>query len=147
MDLFHPVHFIEYYTTSRAHVVREEIDEDSSNVQGREHVAKNCGQVCQRNLSNKKKKALGRRKAKARQCTTAGSYYIDAEEKEFNETLENVRKKLEVYMALQCCVTCERPQGIHLYKAPKDPQEKTRDEQWQGEVFCSHNHKKKRQNR
>ena len=119
MDRFHPGHFIEWYPTSRMNVVREEIDEDSSNVYVRKHVARNVARYVKE--SSTKKKTLGRRTGKARENAwkLEDIYHIDPKGKEFNEfnetdpkgkefneTLKNVRKKLELRMdpAMPCNV-------------------------------------------
>ena len=57
-----PRSFYSMISTSRMHVVREEIDEDSSNVHVRKHVARNVVRYVK--VISKKKKALDRKKAK-----------------------------------------------------------------------------------
>ena len=44
---------------------------------------------------------------------------------------------------LRCRANCETPQRIHLCRRQKDPQEKNRDEHWQGEVVGNHHTKQK----
>ena len=58
---FHPVRTAEQHSTSRTHVVWEEIDKGSGNVVARTYGQK-FGQVCQRNLS-KKKNSIGQKRS------------------------------------------------------------------------------------
>ena len=73
----------------------------------------------------KDKTALGRRKAKAQQCTKAQRYLIciHPEDKEFNETLKNVRKKLEVHMGSAMLCKLRKTSGNSSCKTLKDPEQ------------------------
>ena len=129
-----------YSMISRMPVVREEIDEDSSNVHVRKHVARNVVRYVKANSTEKK--ALGRRKGKARENARKleGIYHIDPKGKEFLETLKNVRKKLELRMdsAMPCNV--RKIIEISSLKALTNPHEQTRDEHQQEEILSAHHH-------
>ena len=95
-----------------------------------------CGQARQRNLC-KKKNSIGqktsRRSNHARRLR--GTCYVAPEDKEFNATLKKRERSWKCMWTLQCRANCER-----------NPQGKIRDEHWRGEIFRTHNHKKKRAN-
>ena len=72
-------------------MVREEIDKDSSNVQAREHMARNLGMS--RKSQQKEKQCRAEEKPKLDNARKLrGIHLIDPEDKEFNETLKNARK-------------------------------------------------------
>ena len=66
--------------------VWEEIDEDSSNVQTRNHIARNLVMYVKRNLSKKKNGIEQKKKKLDNARKLRGIHYIDREDKEFNET-------------------------------------------------------------
>ena len=89
---------------------------------------------CVKEISGKRKTALGRKK-KSQSSTTHESreeFVTSIWNTEFNETL-NARKMLELHMdsALPC--KSRKTSGNSLPKALEDPQERSRDEKWQGE--------------
>ena len=95
--------------------------------------------------SSTKKKALGRRKGKARENARKleGFFRIDPKGKEFNEFNEIwniVQKKLELRMdsALPCNV--RKTTGISSLKALTNLHEQTRDEHQQEEILSDHHH-------
>ena len=81
--------------TSGIHVVREGIDKDLSNVQARAHMARNFVEYVDE--TSAKKKSIGEKK-KSKHDNTRGIYHLDPEDMEFNETMTNARKKLELQM-------------------------------------------------
>ena len=70
-----------------------------------------------------------------------GIYQIDPDDKEFNESLRNARKKVQVHMDSAMPCKLRKTSGSSSLKALKDPQQKTRDEQWQGEIVSNHQKK------
>ena len=57
------VRSVEHFSTSRVHVVQEEFDRDSSDVQARGLLARQFGQLCHRN-SSRKTNSIGQKKPK-----------------------------------------------------------------------------------
>ena len=57
---------------------------------------------------------------------------VDLEDMEFNETMKHARKNSELHMDLSMPCELRRTSGKSSLKAPEDPHEKTRDEQWRG---------------
>ena len=137
--------FIQFTVLDNTPPVRGEIDEDSSVVQAEgpeiwSGMSKKSQQKEKQHWAEEEPKLDNARKPR-------GFYYVDPDDKEFNETLKSAPKKVWMCICtLQCRVNRERPQGNTSLKAPEDPQEKTRDELWQGEIVSNHQHKKKRQN-
>ena len=121
MDRFHPVHSIQWSqprecTWSGRRPTK--IQATSTSVNMWPEMWSGMSKQAQQ-----KRKALGRRKGKSRENARKlnGIYHIDPNGKEFNETLKNVRKKLELRMdsALPCNV--RKTTGISSLKALTNP--------------------------
>ena len=98
------VHIIERETSKRIHVVREEIDEHSSNYQTWECVAWSMDQNW-KSRSKREKQEWAIEKPKLNNARRLrGIYFIDPEDGENKETIKNARRKLEVSMdaAMPC---------------------------------------------
>ena len=127
-DQLHPVHRVEYCSTSGIHVVRSEIDKDPRNVQAREHLARRSRRTCRRKRSNKKN-STGQKKS--RSFTTArkrrGIYLFDPEDLVFSENHEELHEiTLELHMDSEMPCKLGKPSGNSSVGAPKGPQEKLR---------------------
>ena len=73
---------------------------------------------------------------------TRGIYHLDPEDMEFNETMTNARKKLELQVDSAMLCKLRKTSGMNSLTAPKDPQEKICDEHEEGEVLCTDHTKK-----
>ena len=116
----HPVQLIEYDSTSGIHVVREGIDKDLSNVQARVHMARSL-------VLQKRRNSIGERK-KSKLDNTRGISHFDPEDMEFNETMTNARKKLELQVDSAMLCKLRKTSGNSSLTALKDPQEMICDE-------------------
>ena len=85
-------------------MVRTEFDEYSSDVQAREHMARNLIRYV-KEISATRKTALGSRTAKARHARKLkGKYYIDLVDMELNKTMTYAGNKWELHsdFAMPC---------------------------------------------
>ena len=101
-----------YWTLShpQGHVVLEEIDEDSCDVQ---HVKEDSATRAKNGLRRKPKLDNVRK--------LRGIYYIDPEDEESNETLKNAWKKLEMHVGSSVLCKFRRTWRNSSLKAPKGP--------------------------
>ena len=93
------------HSTSRIYVVPEEIDQDSSNVQAREHMPRNLVKHV-KEFSAKKKNSFGQKKKPELDNAgkLRGTYDIDREDKEFSGTLENAPEEVGIAYGLSNAV-------------------------------------------
>ena len=59
-----------------------------------------------------------------------GIHYVDPHDKEFNETLKHVRKKLEVHVDSATPCTSRKTSGNTSSEAPKGPKKRSCDDHW-----------------
>ena len=74
----------------------------------------------------KKKNIIGEKKSK--HDNTRGIDHLDPEDMEFNETMTNARKKLELEVDSAMPCKLRKTSGNSSLTAPKDPQEEIGDE-------------------
>ena len=83
----------------RIYVVRGEINEKTADIQARSFMARTLGQNG-KNAKLKEKQEWSNEKLHLENARKLrGIYFIDPEDKEFKETIENARKKLETSVA------------------------------------------------
>ena len=70
-----------------------------------------------------------------------GIYYVDPHDKECNETLKHVRKKLEVHLDSATPCTSRKTSGNTSSEAPKGPKKRSCDDYRQGENPWHRQHK------
>ena len=80
------------------HVVRGEIDDDTSNLQARAHGQKFCSSVAKKSRQTEKQHWAEEKPQLDNARNLRGVYHIDREDEEFNETLKNAGKKLDLEM-------------------------------------------------
>ena len=125
LDRFHQVHHFAQLPTSRIHVVWGEVDKDPSNVQASANCQK-FGRLCQRNLTKKKNQHRAEAKAKLdNACRLKGIWETDPKEMEFNENMNNVRKKLDLHMVSAMPCKLRKTSRNASLRAANDPQERT----------------------
>ena len=105
------------------HVVWEDIDEDTSVVQAREHMARNLVRNVNEISAKRTTSLTEERSKKSAVLEGRGKFTILIRKTTSNETLTIARKSWKCRCTLQCRADCERSQG-----------NLNRNERWQGEV-------------
>ena len=100
-----------------------EIGEDSSNVQAREHMARNLVRYI-KEISAKRKQHWSEEEPKLDHARRLRGFFCSGRE-QLNETFKNARRKLEVHMDSAMPCQCRKTSGKSSLKPPKDPQERT----------------------
>ena len=96
MDRFHGIYFIERKTTRRVHVVRRGLTERLA-TSSPDHLWSEIWRSMSRNFKLKEKQNwLGEKPKLDDARRLRGIYFIDLEDIEFNKTIKDARKKLEV---------------------------------------------------
>ena len=130
--------FFEQFTTSRMH--GRAIDKDSSDVQTQEHMARNLVKLV-KEISKKQIRAEEELKLdKGRKLR--GICCVDAEDKNFNETLKNAKEVGRAY-GLFNAVQIAKDFREFILKALKGPKEKNRDDHWRRKIVSTDHQKRK----
>ena len=109
LDRFHWVYSIRWETSRRIYVVRERLTKRQATSRP-DHLWPGLWIKLGRNAKLKEKQKWSNEKPKLDNARRSrGIYFIDPEDKEFKETIQNARKKLETPMAPAVpCKTCKK---------------------------------------